>query len=90
MAAGKMRPATEAAKKDPSRGGSGQEVRPSFAVNRGIMTNEIQFVTNLCCIAKIKESAVLCRMLRIGHTAAYWERTRCEKSTDVTVYAKAF
>jgi hypothetical protein len=45
LAAGKMRPATEAAKKDPSRGGSGQEVRPSFAVNRGIMTNEIQFVT---------------------------------------------
>jgi hypothetical protein len=57
LAVGKTRPPTEAAKKDPSRGGSGQEVRPSFAVIRGIMTNEIQFVTNSCCIAKIKESA---------------------------------
>ena len=41
LAVGKMRPATEAAKKDPSRGGSGQEVRPSFAAIRKIMTNGI-------------------------------------------------
>jgi hypothetical protein len=52
--------------------------------------DEIQFLTNSCCIAKIKESAVLCRMLRIGHTAAYWERTRCGKSTDVTVMRRLF
>jgi hypothetical protein len=41
LAVGEMRPATEAAKKDPSRGGSGQEVRPSFAAIRKIMTNVI-------------------------------------------------